>query len=334
MNNNASSVPLLSVIVPVYNPGQWLEPCLNSIFSQPLQPDDYEVIIIDDGCTDGSRDVVNAFIARYPQLHIRFIEQQHAGIASARNLGITSATGQWITFIDADDIIIDGALAAVATVARETTHPAIVYSYKRINETDFNLAMCSDAAALQFTTETRQVNHRFVSTASYAIWFRRDAIEDISLKFVDLTNGEDTIFTATFFSSHDTYCFIDSNLYIYIKHPGTVTDGTDTSKCRRINDNFIRGMFVMNDLCEAGKVLPQYRDHYCALELFMMMSPMAYARYSCDEFRAVKQQLTQARALQPFYGTMAERGRLFLYKHPAVFSSCAPILRYLLPRQI
>lgn len=91
----------ISVIVPVYNAGAYLTDCLQSIADQ--QHPDYEVILIDDGSTDGSGSVCDEFCRNHS--HFTTVHTPNRGVSAARNLGVERAKGDFVTFVDADDMI-------------------------------------------------------------------------------------------------------------------------------------------------------------------------------------------------------------------------------------
>lgn len=95
--------PKISVIIPVHNMASYLSECLNSVLAQNLQ--ELEVIIIDDGSTDTSAEIITDY-SRTAK-HIRFIRQQKMGVSVARNLGIKLACGEFLAFMDADDYYPD-----------------------------------------------------------------------------------------------------------------------------------------------------------------------------------------------------------------------------------
>lgn len=97
-------MPLLSVIIPVYNAAAHLSKCLKSIIDQ--QFNDLEVLIVNDGSTDDSPQLIAGYAKQYP--FIKLINQSNKGAAAARNQGIKNATGRYISFIDADDEIASG----------------------------------------------------------------------------------------------------------------------------------------------------------------------------------------------------------------------------------
>lgn len=91
----------VSVIVPVYNVGEYLEKCLTSLVNQTLN--EIEIIIINDGSTDNSQEIINKFKSKYKNIN-NYI-QENKGQAAARNYGLECSTGEFITFVDGDDYI-------------------------------------------------------------------------------------------------------------------------------------------------------------------------------------------------------------------------------------
>jgi glycosyltransferase involved in cell wall biosynthesis len=87
----------VSVVIPVFNCERYLGEAIESVLAQTLPPS--EVIVVDDGSTDGSAEVANSFGA-----HVRYEKRIHAGIAATRNHGIGVARGGWLAFLDADDL--------------------------------------------------------------------------------------------------------------------------------------------------------------------------------------------------------------------------------------
>lgn len=98
------SAPLVSCIVPVYNGERFLGEALESILRQAHSP--LEIIVVDDGSTDGTAAVASRFAPR-----VTYIHQANAGPAAARNLGLARSTGEFVAFLDADDVWADEKLA-------------------------------------------------------------------------------------------------------------------------------------------------------------------------------------------------------------------------------
>lgn len=107
----------LSIIVPVYNVEKFIRPCMESIFNQGLQEDEFEVILVDDGCTDGTIGIVSEITQSHS--NIRIIQQKNQGPSVARNNGIKHAKGKYILFVDSDDLLIANSIQPMLRLAIE-----------------------------------------------------------------------------------------------------------------------------------------------------------------------------------------------------------------------
>jgi hypothetical protein len=114
MPNDMNDV-LLSIIVPVHNVEAYLASCIESIVTQMGAAD--ELIVIDDGSSDGSPALLQQLKQRYAGLDFQLHRQDTAGVSAARNRGLAAARGKYIVFVDSDDVLRPGALAAIAQVA-------------------------------------------------------------------------------------------------------------------------------------------------------------------------------------------------------------------------
>ena len=121
---------LLSVVIPVFNPGPYLEACLQSL---PVTVGDCQIILVDDGSTDGSGIICDDYAARYPGT-VSVIHQQNRGVASARNAGLAAATGEYIAWVDPDDLVDPEWYPAIAGIIREARPDVIVMDTLRFSE--------------------------------------------------------------------------------------------------------------------------------------------------------------------------------------------------------
>lgn len=105
-------MPSISIIVPVYNTKQYLNACLDSILRQSFT--DFELLLIDDGSTDGSGSICDLFARK--DKRVRSFHTENKGVSSARNLGLDYAQGLFVMFVDSDDELPDGALSSMISV--------------------------------------------------------------------------------------------------------------------------------------------------------------------------------------------------------------------------
>lgn len=101
----------ISVVMPLYNKAAEVERALLSVVNQSLVP--HEVIVVDDGSTDDSAALVEAIIAAHPEVNIRLVRQANGGVSAARMRGVTEASGDYIAFLDADDMWFTGYIAEI-----------------------------------------------------------------------------------------------------------------------------------------------------------------------------------------------------------------------------
>jgi glycosyltransferase involved in cell wall biosynthesis len=98
---------LISVIIPIYNGEKYIKRCFESVFSQTEK--NFEIIAVDDGSTDSTFSVLK----EYENEKIKVIHIENSGVSMARNVGIENATGEYITFLDVDDELLENALESL-----------------------------------------------------------------------------------------------------------------------------------------------------------------------------------------------------------------------------
>lgn len=106
----------VSVVVPVYNTAGYIRRCLDSILAQNVAP--YEMILVDDGSSDGSAEICDEYASRYPEC-VRVLHQENHGASAARNRGIELSTGDYLSFIDSDDYLDPNMYAHLLSIAGE-----------------------------------------------------------------------------------------------------------------------------------------------------------------------------------------------------------------------
>ena len=125
---------LISIIVPVYNVAPYLKLCLGSIVNQTYPH--FEVLLINDGSRDNSKDICLEFVES--DKRFKYIEQDNAGLSSARNTGILNSKGDFLTFIDGDDFIDNNYLEELYYTSLKNDSEIVIGSYKEFNEEDNN----------------------------------------------------------------------------------------------------------------------------------------------------------------------------------------------------
>jgi glycosyltransferase involved in cell wall biosynthesis len=122
-------LPKVSVIIATYNNAQYIHQAIDSVLNQTYSH--YEIIIIDDGSADHTKEVLQPYLEQYSQI-IQYYYQENQGVSKARNLGIEMATGEYVVFLDADDLFLPDKLASQVSVFQAKPYLGIVHSGWRL----------------------------------------------------------------------------------------------------------------------------------------------------------------------------------------------------------
>ena len=123
----------LSIIIPVCNVEKYIGPCLESIYRQGLAEEIFEVIIINDGSTDNSLNVISNLMNTHHNISI-ITNKENAGPSVSRNAGMEKAVGKYVLFVDSDDLLMDNGLSVLLQKAVNTSADMIVADYVRMKD--------------------------------------------------------------------------------------------------------------------------------------------------------------------------------------------------------
>lgn len=186
-------MPSVSYIVPVWNKRDYLEECVNSIVRQNVA--DFEIIFIDDVSTDGSKDFL---VSLNVPNSVILSNRANEGPGPTRNLGLSAATGTYVRFVDADDVLPDGSMQRLLSACAQSSCPAVRGNFALFDtltpEKEVVVFPVGDSIGLPFWSNEGMT----VPWLFQAYLFRRDYLEDNRHQFPDLRYGEDPVFLARF----------------------------------------------------------------------------------------------------------------------------------------
>lgn len=178
----------LSLVVPSYNVAPYIDQFLESVFNQSTKPKRFEVILVNDGSTDKTGEIIDSWQARYPD-HIRVVHQENGGLSAARNAGLAVAIGKWVSFPDPDDFLdVDYFKHMMAETAHKQTRPLVAVVSKLIFYHE-DLDEFADTHPLRYRygeAVTRRRSHDlkdFMVLAVNAAWLRRETLVRHGLTF-------------------------------------------------------------------------------------------------------------------------------------------------------
>ena len=173
---------MVSIVVPVYNVSRYLPDCMKSILAQKV--DDIEIILVDDGSTDDSGKLCDQYAEKYN--NVRTIHQDNAGLSAARNIGIEIARGEYITFVDSDDMLVPGFIKSALELAEHYQADFIAFANIRC-AADTKWPIEGQKSKLSEThvyDERMQKMQKFlhgseIGTTAWAKVYRRELFEQI-----------------------------------------------------------------------------------------------------------------------------------------------------------
>lgn len=223
-------IPLISVIIPIYNSADYIERCLNSIRNQTFA--NWEAILINDGSTDSSGTICEYFSS----LDSRFktVHQPNKGVSYSRNRGLEIAKGKWIWFIDADDYIVDGAMEILHNTMEGNECDVIFSGLINVFEDG---TQTKDRYGLRFSSR-QQLLENVMAFQNGMLLFSNEKIAKYNLKFsTDIKIGEDLEFQYKFLIHCTNPITTGCNLYVYHRNPMSAMSNPCNSK-NRFSDPF------------------------------------------------------------------------------------------------
>lgn len=215
-------MPLISIIVPVYNVASYLSACLDSILSQSFS--DFEVQLVDDGSTDGSGPLCDELAAKDPRIVVS--HQKNGGVSSARNLALEQAQGEWILFVDADDALLpDGLSELVGGISDEVDLVMLDF----VESARWEEGMPFPHGEGKMVGREEALASMFIGTDRryqgyvFAKLFRRSLLKEHHLRFAPaISIKEDTLFVVHFLCLSDKRVFFsETPVYHYIQRPSS-----------------------------------------------------------------------------------------------------------------
>lgn len=287
----------ISFIVPVYNAEKYIQRCVNSIYQQGLTAGTFEIIIINDGSKDASIAVAQKLKAEH--VEIKIIDQPNQGVSVARNAGLALATGEYIWFVDVDDLLFAGAGLRLMECIRRLNLDVLTFGLKEVPN-DNNLTtpvfqplgtMPSVISGAQYIAERNYYN---------TVWhylIRRGLLEENGIKF---TPGrvvvDDAIITPTIFLSAQRMAHYHAPAYVYIRNDSSLTKKRDDAHVQKASESMVwvirdfAHLLNRQEVLAGGPLLARLKSRRDSYTLFLFLRllasslPMAYLQRQYDEF--------------------------------------------------
>lgn len=248
-------MPFFSIIVPIHNtPEEYLRECIESSINQ--KTDDIEIILIDDGSDDYCGEICLEYAKRIPQ--INYIRQDNKGASVARNAGLMIATGEYIVFLDSDDVIPDGFLQTIRNKISEYGNPDILmygYGSKYSNRVLNRLLPNEVRSKLERNNliyATLGEYNGFLPYDVVNIWaklIKRSVIEEHNIRFpIGVIRGQDAVFMLYVYNYCKTVSFIPMIGYFYRKNDRSISHRFNPQIVDMDENKFSKYEAFLNDM--------------------------------------------------------------------------------------
>jgi glycosyltransferase involved in cell wall biosynthesis len=218
----------VSIIIPVYDVAEYLPRCIESVLNQ--SGIDLEVLLINDGSTDSSGEICNAYAKK--DVRIRAFHQENSGVSSARNKGIEESSGDWITFVDADDWIEPNSIQEIINNNNNIDSDYIIAKSFIVRD--------GQAVIERYPFSNNLLNKKHKGTdliiqsiygrgSVCGVIYSRVFFKNNKIKFpLNLKNGEDSIFCTICSIYGEKISFSDSHFYNIYERDGSASRGNWT----------------------------------------------------------------------------------------------------------
>lgn len=300
---------LVSVIVPVYNAKAYLDECLLSLLGQTYE--NTEILLVDDGSTDCSGTICDAYAAK--DARIKTLHKENGGASSARNAGLREATGDYIYFLDSDDHIEPTLLEKLLQSAEETQADLVFFDAWALDEDTGNISENNYNHRERYAPDTgknlmaKMVKNRDFHMGVWQLFYRKAFLDRTQLRFVEGIIYEDFLFVCQAYCLAERVSYVPEFLYTRRYRANSVMTTKKTMK------NFVSAETVyygVRDFSEAnGNTVPAA---YLARGAFNVLTcrdalPRAEQKQIKARMRAVKKDILAHSA----YGDIALKMRCY-----------------------
>lgn len=231
--------PALSVIVPVYNVEPYLCACVDSILGQTFR--DFEMILVDDGSTDGCPAICDAYVER--DSRVRAIHKDNGGLSSARNAGMRATRAELLSFIDSDDFVHPQMLEALVTpLLADASVGVAMCAYRRCegeDECDMGIRKLPAPEIMGAVCALETVYGNAVPNITFVAWnkvYRRELFEKSGVEYPEGKLYEDGFTTYRLLYEAENVALVDEQLYFYRVRPGSIVSGKKQVDERRMDE--------------------------------------------------------------------------------------------------
>ena len=226
----------ISVVIPVYNVKDYLETCFRSVLQQG--GDDFEILLIDDGSTDGASGALCDRLASEAPERTLVIHKPNGGLGDARNVGLDHARGEYVLFVDSDDYLLPGLLDALRDKIRETDADIIDFGFVVDHNGSIRERHYGELADYGSFTLSDHPDALLVLPAAWRRLYRRSLFLNHQIRYPARVWYEDIRTTPKLFAKADRITALNAPYYGYVVRDGSITRNSNIARNAEILEAF------------------------------------------------------------------------------------------------
>lgn len=258
----------VSIIVPCYNVAMYLDKCMESLIHQTIGIENIEIILVDDASVDNgaTRALIMAYEQQFPDLIKAVLLPRNMRQGGARNAGISCATGEYITFCDADDWLLEEALERCYDIAKKYDVDIVEFTKKKVYERDRDLVLEKGDGSVFIELNTKERYKELLlntlrgpgDNGSQYTFFRLSMIRENHISFVEHMFMEEISFTYPAKLYAKRYYYLDEQYYIYFQSPESTVRSSSWED--RKWDNLQAWSLLLEDLAQRGMLYSYWQE--------------------------------------------------------------------------
>ena len=260
----------ISLIIPCYNVENCVSRCLDSIERQTIGIEHLEIILVDDASTDSTLYYLEQFEKKYPEQVIVVVCAENGKLGTARNIGMSYATGKYISFVDSDDVLDLTMLEKMYDKIVEYDCDVVESDFKKFS-TENEICLTRTKKDCYIKIDSVETRRKFIlGSTKTAVWgrlYKREFLEENGLKFLEKIFYEDCHFSGLAMFLHKSYYFIGETLYYYYQNPNGIIKSKDAKKIQQEIEVEKR---LLADLEERGMLKQIQQDYGSEFEFYII----------------------------------------------------------------
>lgn len=256
---------ILSIIIPMYNAASYIGNCLDSIFSSGLTDKECEIVVVNDGSKDQSPDIVAQYVRSH--LNVSYFTQENQGQSTARNYGVRMAKGEYIWFVDADDVVNEQAAKIIPFLRQHTSLDVLAVRLRDVKEDG---SIIGDSCTQPTLPNNIVMKGRDAVLSGYnpssvcALITRKSLLINQNLSFVPGITHQDVELSYRIMCQAGDVIFVSLAPYLYIQHPNSTSKSVNPAKkIKYLSDDIyiIRSFSKLADALSTDKQLSDVIRH-------------------------------------------------------------------------